>query len=627
MKRNVFFVVSLIAIFSCEEFDLPRNNPNDAFNDNNIFFKISESYLDFGKTQVIHEITLTNDDRKTLSWMAFANQTWLVLSNDEGELNAGQSSELTISVDRTLVDEGIYDGVVTFEVNGKVIDLEITMEAGGPVLTSSVTSLDFGNAETNLFLTLGNGGSKGLDWSATAGEQWISINPLSGSLASGEERSISITVERNGLNLGDFSGTISLTSDGGDIEIDISMSVAIDSDGDGVTDDEDADVDGDGLIEIYTINDLNAIRDDLTATGEGKQGAPSGGFIGYELMNDLDFSDDASYSDLSLKPSVTTGSGWEPLGNSDNTFNTIFEGNDFTIANFFLNRTSDYVSLFGYTGTLSNISNLAISISFFSGGAKSAGLVSLNRGDITNCSIIGEMSAGEESGLLVGIHATGEISNCFTEGFLDAVGSYVGGLIGNLGNEGRTEGNWVVTNSYSKAKVIGVNYAGGLVGYRRGGSGEIKACYATGDVQTIGGSSTTGDGAGGLIGGNYEGVITNSYATGNVISARSDAGGFVGFNRGTITSCFSTGNVIGASDFGGFCGDNFGSISESNYWDTQTSNLTNSDGGTGLTTSQMQSPTSADGIYITWGTDVWDFGTSTQYPALKGMPGGLGVQR
>ena len=37
----------------------------------------------------------------------------------------------------------------------------------------------------------------------------------------------------------------------------------------------------------------------------------------------------------------------------------------------------------------------------------------------------------------------------------------------------------------------------------------------------------------------------------------------------------------------------------------------------GRTTAELQSPTGAEGIYDGWDTTVWDFGTSSQYPALK----------
>ena len=47
------------------------------------------------------------------------------------------------------------------------------------------------------------------------------------------------------------------------------------------------------------------------------------------------------------------------------------------------------------------------------------------------------------------------------------------------------------------------------------------------------------------------------------------------------------------------------------------SERTTSDGGDGKTTLALQEPTTATGIYSGWGTEVWDFGTSSQYPILK----------
>ena len=55
------------------------------------------------------------------------------------------------------------------------------------------------------------------------------------------------------------------------------------------------------------------------------------------------------------------------------------------------------------------------------------------------------------------------------------------------------------------------------------------------------------------------------------------------------------------------------------YWDTETSGQSTSDGGVGKSTSELQSPTSNTGIYARWDDDVWDFGTSSEYPNLKGV--------
>ena len=52
------------------------------------------------------------------------------------------------------------------------------------------------------------------------------------------------------------------------------------------------------------------------------------------------------------------------------------------------------------------------------------------------------------------------------------------------------------------------------------------------------------------------------------------------------------------------------------YWDTATSGQATSVAGTGQMTSALQTPTSASGLYATWGAE-WDFGTASQYPVLK----------
>ena len=92
----------------------------------------------------------------------------------------------------------------------------------------------------------------------------------------------------------------------------------------------DVDDNGNGLIEIYTLDDLARLRDDLNGDGVddgnngsittvGNTGCPdtdNGGCKGYELTRSLNFSDAASYMNRS-KMAVWTdrsGRGWKPIG-------------------------------------------------------------------------------------------------------------------------------------------------------------------------------------------------------------------------------------------------------------------------------------------------------------------------
>ncbi len=137
---------------------------------------------------------------------------------------------------------------------------------------------------------------------------------------------------------------------------------------------------------------------------------------------------------------------------------------------------------------------------------------------------------------------------------------YNEGTIQNLGLE-----NFTIDVSLS----TGYGYAGGLVG--RNSNGTITNCYAIGDISSIGLYSAY---AGGLVGSNEKGTITNCYATGYVSSTSSDssalAGGLAGFNSGTITNSYASGDVKSANSgsynsayAGGLVGNNSGAITNS----------------------------------------------------------------
>ena len=129
---------------------------------------------------------------------------------------------------------------------------------------------------------------------------------------------------------------------------------------DGV-DGADIDDNGNGLIDIWNINMLYNVRYNLQGTSY--KTSTTGNIItsrlwwtkiaiyavcsGYELMRNLDFSNDSSYVDTSLKNSLIAGSGWMPIGGNQ-PFVSIFDGNQYTISNLLINRNSRDVGFFGY---------------------------------------------------------------------------------------------------------------------------------------------------------------------------------------------------------------------------------------------------------------------------------------
>ena len=320
------------------------------------------------------------------------------------------------------------------------------------------------------------------------------------------------------------------------------------------------DDDGDGLIDIYALEDLNAIRHQLNGRAYKANenidplmlGCPVTGCKGYELMQSLDFNADASYYTTSNKAIWTTGEGWQPIGSDANRFSGIFESNGYTISNLFMDREGAGLGLFSVLHANGEIKNIG----------------------------------------LLNVSVTGSGSN---------IGSVVGQSFGGI------------INSYAMGTVTvtrGDN-TGGLVGESHG---SIINSYAMGKVTV-----TRGDNMGGLVGLN-QGSIINSYATG-LVDGGEYSGGLVGLNRGSIINSYATGVVDGDSFIGGLVGQDYGRTIAS-YWDTQTSEQISSRGGVAKTTAELQSPTASVGIYSGWSSNNWDFGDSDDYPVLRYANGG-----
>jgi len=148
-----------------------------------------------------------------------------------------------------------------------------------------------------------------------------------------------------------------------------------------------------------------------------------------------------------------------------------------------------------------------------------------------------------------------------------------------------------IKRCYATGNVSGGGHAweyGGLVG---GASGVISECYATGDVS----ATSRGDGVGGLVGGTCWGCrITNCYAAGDVSGGNGsdDLGGLLGYNWvSSIADCYALGRVssgAGSRYVGGLVGVNTASSVVNCLWDIETSGMSESAAGTGLSSTEMQ---------------------------------------
>jgi hypothetical protein len=93
-----------------------------------------------------------------------------------------------------------------------------------PSLVVSPSSLVFGSVSTSTTFTVSNSGSGPLSWTASDNAAWLTLSPVSGTL-DGSAATVTATVNRTGVATGAYSGTISVSSNGGSSTIGVTMQV------------------------------------------------------------------------------------------------------------------------------------------------------------------------------------------------------------------------------------------------------------------------------------------------------------------------------------------------------------------------------------------------------------------
>ena len=360
----------------------------------------------------------------------------------------------------------------------------------------------------------------------------------------------------------------------------------------------DYDTDDDGLIDISTHQQLNAVRYDLNGDGNpetggstgttnygtafpnrvtsasGRMGCPSGACTGYELLQNinLDTDGDGNIGTDTGDAYYNGGSGWDPIGVSDNNdserYQAAFNGNGKEVQNLYINRATVVdAGLFKAFSQNARIESLGVTSANVTVNQYAGALVGTNRGDIIAC------------------YSTGSVTGT------GASARNIGGLAGLTIGEPA-----LIHSSYSTASVTSVDHAGGLVGGIQGGT--VLNSYATGSVTRSGSGTATNFGG-------FAGTYSSSSA--NDLTARN-------YYNTTTSGCVSTATGGCTSGIGG--------------------TPTVPSGGTaptvtGRTTTQLQSPTTygatSSDTYYGWNAnldgvagndDPWDFKGASAYPTL-----------
>ena len=297
-------------------------------------------------------------------------------------------------------------------------------------------------------------------------------------------------------------------------------------------------INNDNIIEIGTVEELKAFRDDVNS-GNSYEGK-------VVLLT----------SNINL-----SGEEWEPIGlypmenstPSDETnkpFKGIFNGNGNEIDGISINSTDKVQGLFGLVDNGEIINVTLGSNSSISGGLVTGGIIgyAYNRTIVNSCYNKGMVTSNDNHTVGIAVDNC-EIINNSNLGIVDGQHN-TGGIVGTINN------NIFVRNCSNIAKVTGKSTVGGIVGSTTNNV-LVEKNFNNGNVEAYGGNVETNNSNVGDIIGLNNGTILNCYNTGTIKSAFNNVGGLVGLNRGKLKNSYNIGSVDSSSNvIGAIVGNN-----------------------------------------------------------------------
>ena len=230
---------------------------------------------------------------------------------------------------------------------------------------------------------------------------------------------------------------------------------------------------GDGSEEspylIYNIEQLQAIADGAVAPevlrrlrdlGHENSAARASVLFGenglrarYRLANNIDATATREWNG---------GRGFDPIGDSDNQFAGVFDGQGYAALGLHVDTAENDAGLFGAVGASATIRRVGVKDGSFSGGARVGGLAGSLAGVIieswSESSVVGLSAVGG----LVGRSDGGTIARSWSAGNVakkEGAETGFGGLVGRQESDGGA-----IVDSWSSASVRGGGKVGGLVG-------------------------------------------------------------------------------------------------------------------------------------------------------------------
>jgi hypothetical protein len=172
-----------------------------------------------GTTPEPKTLTVTNQGGGTLNWGGSVDADWLTLEPANGSLGPSQTQVVTVSPSPDALSPGQHFATITVsadEASGSPQTIPVSLTKNpGPRIGLSTSTLSFstsvGTNPATRQLTVTNAGGGLLNWSATVGAAWLSVEPRTGSLEAGLSQPVTAGVNVDGLQPGVYTASITFS--------------------------------------------------------------------------------------------------------------------------------------------------------------------------------------------------------------------------------------------------------------------------------------------------------------------------------------------------------------------------------------------------------------------------------
>ena len=209
---------------------------------------VNPTALNFGSVEagrtVQLSVTASNQGGTRLHWTASvdgSNTNWLTLPNSTGVIETNGSSEaIIVTANTNGLSLGLHSATLRIhsdngdvQIAVKLNVIPIAQSGQQAILNVPQQNLDFGQLQTGQqvqqSISIANLGNLPLKWQAssnTASAAWLSLATSNGTVQTGAApQTVQVKVNTTGLAAGSYSGTINITSNGGNATVTVTFGV------------------------------------------------------------------------------------------------------------------------------------------------------------------------------------------------------------------------------------------------------------------------------------------------------------------------------------------------------------------------------------------------------------------